>query len=147
METVSEYNNTNENVLKRNTTLTLRSQLSLSNQKKKYKNNYLHLNSLQKNTIDTCETTGISRINSINPSNIPISIASNKKPKGRVAFAPKFRLINYVYYDPKETILKVEENNFKGKKEEKKEDKLELDKKQNIEANDKVIEQCTCLLM
>ena len=49
--------------------------------------------SIQKNN-DTCEMTGISRINSINPANTPQSSSLSKRAKGRVAFAPNFRLIN-----------------------------------------------------
>ena len=146
METITEYQSYEKN-LKKTHTLTLRSHLSLSNQKYKYKKSYLRLDSFQKNN-DTCEMTGISRINSINPTpSTPLSTSPNsKKPKGRVSFAPRFRLINYVYYDPRETIHKSEENKIEEKKSEDEEKiysrpKNESDDKVNIQC------QCTCFLM
>ena len=69
-------------------TIKLKSQLSLSNIKLKYKKKYVHLDSYNKNN-ETCEMTGISRINSINPSNTPLSTSPNRRPKGRLSFASK----------------------------------------------------------
>ena len=144
MESISE-NQSLENILKKSKTLNLKKQLSLSNQKTKYKKQFLRLNSYQKNN-DTCEMTGISRINSINPANTPQSSSPSKRPKGRVAFAPNFRLINYVYFDPKDKVVKEEKIEEKDEKidEGEKEDNT---KREKIEANDKVISLCTCLLM
>ena len=124
--------------------MTLKSHLYLSNLKHKNKKQYYHLDSLQKSN-ETCERTGISRVNSVN--NIALSSCNspNKKPKGRVTFAPKFRLINYIYYDPRETVSK-EENKIDDKDESNKEIKI-INNLQKNKAGDKVTCQCTCLLM
>ena len=107
MEPIKEYQSY-ESSLKKSNSLTLKSKLYASNQRLKYKKQYLRLNSIQKNNNEACEMTGISRINSINHLATSSSSSPRKKPKGRVSFAPKFRLVNYVYYDPKEIICKNE---------------------------------------
>ena len=144
MESISE-NQSFENILKKSKTLNLKKQLSLSNQKTKYKKQFIRLDSYQKNN-DTCEMTGISWINSINPANTPKSSSPNKRPKGRVAFAPNFRLINYVYFDPKDKVVKEEKIEEKDEKMDDGE-KEDNSRKEKIEANDKVTFQCTCHLM
>ena len=144
MESISE-NQSFENILKKSKTLNLKKQLSVINQKTKYKKQFLHLDSLQKIN-DPCEMTGISRINSINQTNTPKSTSPFKRPKGRVAFAPNFRLINYVYFDPKDKVLKEEKIEEKDEKIDEGE-KEDNDKNKKIEANDQVTFQCTCLLM
>ena len=144
MDSISE-NQSFENIVKKNKTLNLKKQLSLSNQKTKYKKQFLRLDSYKKNN-DTCEMTGISRINSINPTNTPKSMSPSKRPKGRVAFAPNFRLINYIYFDPKDKVLKEEKIEEMDEKIDKGEKEFN-DNMKKIQANDKVTFQCTCLLM
>ena len=143
MEPINEYQSYESNLHKSNS-LTLKSKLYISNQKLKYKKQYLRLDSYQKNN-EVCEATGISRINSINPLATSSSASPSRKPKGRVSFAPKFRLVNYVYYDPKEIICKEETEN--EKKDEPKKDKSMNNNQQTNETKDKVTLQCTCLLM
>ena len=145
MEPINEYQSYDENLHKSNS-LTLKSKLYISNQKLKYKKKYLRFDSYQKNN-EVCETTGISRINSINRLATSSSSSPRKKPKGRVSFAPKFRLVNYVYYDPKEIICKNENENENEKKDEAKKDELMNNNYQTNETKDKVTLQCTCLLM
>ena len=144
MEPINEYQSYDENLHKSNS-LTLKSKLYISNQKLKYKKQYLRFDSYQKNN-EVCETTGISRINSINRLATSSSSSPRKKPKGRVSFAPKFRLINYIYYDPKETLYKGENEKEKEKKDEIGKEEL-IKNQQNKETKDKVTLQCTCLLM
>ena len=141
MEPIIEYESSNKK-LKKTHTLTLNSHLSLLNLKSKYKKQYLRINSFQRNN-DTCEQTGISRINSINQTNTSLSASPNKRPKGRVSFAPKFRLINYVYYNPNEIIHKgeTEDENNKIRTE------VKMNNAQKRESTDQVAFQCTCLLM
>ena len=139
MESIPELQ-INSNNLQKRKNLTLRSFLDLSNQKSKYKKQYLHLDSLQKNN-DTCEVTGISRINSITPNNAPISTTPNKRPKFTVSFAPRFRFINYIYYDPEEPIYKEENKNQETIKEEN--EKNDINKNQT----EKINLQCTCYLI
>ena len=79
--------------------------------------------------------------NAVNKSSSP-----NKRPKGRVAFAPNFRLINYVYFDPKDKVVKEEKIEEKDEKMDDGE-KEDNSRKEKIEANDKVTFQCTCHLM
>ena len=145
METIKEYQS-NEIILKKTNTLTLKSQLSLCNQQLKYKNYYrkqfLKSDSYKKSN-DTCENSGLSRINSIINSSSQRQSASTKKPKRTVSFAPRFRLINYIYYDPNEEIHKDVINVIK---EEDKKDESS-NKKEKREANDKVQTQCTCSIM
>ena len=145
MNSITEYESCSGNKLKKTNTLTLKSHLSLNNLKSKYKKNHLRSESFQKYN-ETCEQTGISRINSINQTNTPLSTSPNKRPKGRVCFAPKFRLINYIYYNPNEIIHK--EENEDEKKEIKTEAKINNEQNRQVrEATDKVDFQCTCLLM
>ena len=145
MEVIKE-NQSNENVLRKTSTLTLKSQLSLSNQKLKYKSYYkkqfLKSDSYKKNN-ETCENSDLSRINSIKNSSSQRQSASYKKPKRTVSFAPRYRFINYVYYDPGEEIHK-DANNAIKEEDKKDESSNKLGKK---EANDKVQFQCTCSLM
>ena len=145
MEPIKEYQSY-ESSLKKSNSLTLKSKLYASNQRLKYKKQYLRLNSIQKNNNEACEMTGISRINSINHLATSSSSSPRKKPKGRVSFAPKFRLINYIYYDPKETLYKGENEKEKEKKDEIGKEEL-IKNQQNKETKDKVTLQCTCLLM
>ena len=145
MEVIIESQN-NGNVLRKTNTLTLKSQLSLSNQKLKYKSYYkkqfLKSDSYKKSS-ETCENSGLSRLNSINNSSSQRQSASYKKPKRTVSFAPRYRFINYVYYDPGEEIHKDVINVIK---EEDKKDESSY-KQGKREANDKVQTQCTCSLM
>lgn len=145
MEVIKE-NQSNENVLRKTSTLTLKSQLSLSNQKLKYKSYYkkqsLKSDSYKKNN-ETCETSDLSRINSIKNSSSQRQSATYKKPKRTVSFAPRYRFINYVYYDPGEEIHKDANNAIK--EEDKKDESSNKHGKK--EANDKVQFQCTCSLM
>ena len=141
MESISKLQN--EDIPKKNSIISLKSKLNLSNQKLKYKKQYLRFDSIQKNN-DTCEMTGISRINSINPTtSTPLSTSRNKKPKGRVSFAPKFRLISYIYYDPREVIHKEENKDENINKIINEEIEIIKDK----EDYDKVITLCSCILI
>ena len=150
METITEFQSY-ENNLKKSNTLSLKSHLSLTNRKSKYKKKFLHLDSISKNNNEICEMSGISRINSINQTGTSLSTSPNKKP--RVSFAPKFRLINYVYYDPREAIQKIEETSNEKKDEDNKNKTINININTNHsnikEANDKVNLQCqcTCILM
>ena len=145
MEVIKEYQS-NENALRKTNTLTLKSQLSLSNQKLKYKSYYkkqfLKSDSYKKNN-ETCETSDLSRINSIKNSSSQRQSATYKKRKRTVSFAPRYRFINYVYYDPGEEIHKDANNAIK--EEDKKDESSNKHGKK--EANDKVQFQCTCSLM
>ena len=112
MESITKFQAYQEN-LEKNNVKSLKSHLILSNQKFKYQNyitkkQYLHSDSYKKSN-ESGDITGISRISSMTPSSSQLQV-TNKKPKGRVSFAPKYRLINYIYYDPKEVILKGENN-------------------------------------
>ena len=145
MEVITEYQS-NENTLRKTNTLTLKSQLSLSNQKLKYKSYYkkqFFKSDSYKKSNETCENSGLSRINSINNSSSQRHSASYKKPKRTVSFAPRYRFIDYVYYDPGEQIHKDVINAIK---EEDKKDESSS-KQEKREANDKVQTQCTCSLM
>ena len=142
MEPITEFQ-TYENNIKKNKNLTLKSQLYLFNNKLKSKKRYMHLDSYHKNN-ETCEMSGTSRINSISNSNTPLSTSPNKKAKGRVSFAPKYKLISYVYYNPNENIIK-EENKDDNKDEKEDKEKAEINHKNKT--TDKVAFQCTCLII
>ena len=146
MESITKFQAYQENSEKNNVK-SLKSHLILSNQKFKYQNyitkkQYLHSDSYKKSN-ESEDMTGISRISSMTPSSSQLQV-TNKKPKGRVSFAPKYRLINYIYYDPKEVILK-EENNIIKEEEIKKDENIDIHKKNEL--TDKVAFQCTCSLM
>ena len=139
---------TNENKLKKTNTLTLKSCLSLSNQKLKTKNyytkkSYFHTDSYKKGS-ESGEYAGLTRINSMTASGVSQLPTTNKKPKGRVCFAPKYRLIDYVYYNPNSVIIK-EENNIINEEEVKKDENNDV--RQKNEAKDKVEAQCSCFVM
>ena len=68
-------------------------------------------------------------------SNTQLVLVSNKKPKRNVSFAPNYRLIKYINYNPKEAILKNNVNN------EENDEKNEKKKEDNI-----VCFHCTCIL-
>ena len=131
MESITE-SHINKCDLTKSKILLLKNQLSPSNQKIKYKKKYLHLDSIQTNN-DICEMTKISRINSINTNVIPFSSSPNKRPKWRVSFAPRYKFITYINYDPKDIVLKE-----KSKKENKgiiKEEKEEKEEKESKKKN------------
>ena len=133
MENVQEYKNSEKNI-KRSSTLPLYSTLLLSNPKSKYKTKKLYrVNSLQKIN-ESSENSGLTRINSM-ISNTQLVLVSNKKPKRKVCFAPNYRLIKYINYNPKEAILKNNVNNEENNEnnEKKKEDNT-------------VCFHCTCML-
>ena len=133
MENVQEYKNSEKNI-KRSSTLPLYSTLLLSNPKSKYKTKKLYrVNSLQKIN-ESSENSGLTRINSM-ISNTQLVLVSNKKPKRKVCFAPNYRLIKYINYNPKEAILKNNVNN------EENDEKNEKKKEDNI-----VCFHCTCIL-
>ena len=133
MENEQEYKNSEKNI-KRSSTLPLYSTLLLSNPKSKYKTKKLYrVNSLQKIN-ESSENSGLTRINSM-ISNTQLVLVSNKKPKRKVCFAPNYRLIKYINYNPKEAILKNNVNNEENNEnnEKKKEDNT-------------VCFHCTCML-
>ena len=147
MESITESQK-NKNELPKSKLLSLKSQLELSNQKFKYKKQYLRLDSFQKNN-DASETTRISRIDSNNTNILSLSTPANKRHKWRVSFAPKYRFINYIYYNPNDIIFKeATKSENKGIiKEEKEEEKESVKNRQKIEELDKVNFHCSCSLM
>ena len=136
-----------EKILQKSSTLPLYTNLILPTQKSKYKEKKLfRFNSIQKNN-ETSENTCLTRVNTINRSNLQLVTVSGKKPKGRVAFAPKYRLINYIDFDPKESILKTNNiNNINSNKDEENNEKEKNEKNKKKEPND-VTFQCTCILI
>ena len=108
---MAEELETQAKTIKRSSTLPLYSPLLLLNQKTKYKNKKIyHYNSSQKIN-ENSETSGLTRINTNNHSNAQIISLKGKKPKGRVTFAPSYRLINYINYNPKDSIHINDKNN------------------------------------
>ena len=146
METIKEYQSY-ESRIKEYNSLSLKSKLYLSkkNKIKNQKQYFIHLNSIHKT--NTCEITSGSQINSI--SNLGLSFStstsSKKKLKGRVNFAPRYRFIDYIYYDPRETIRKEEKQN-EIKEEVKKEEKI-YDNLHKKEEEDKIVCNCICSIM
>ena len=124
---------TPEKIVQRNS-VPLYSTIFLSNLKSKYKiKKICTFNSLSKNNEST-ETSGLTRINSNNFSNIQLVSLSNRKQKKKVSFAPPYRLVNYIYFDPKKSVF----NNNEGENE-------ENDGKKN-ETN-AVCAHCTCIII
>ena len=68
-------------------------------------------------------------------SNTQLVLVSKKKPKRKVCFAPNYRLIKYINYNPKESILKNNVNN------EENDENNEKKKEDNT-----VCFHCTCIL-
>jgi len=124
--------------LRRSSTLPSYTALLLSNPKSKYKSKkLLRFNSIQKIN-ESSETSNLTRINSINRSNKQLVSATMNKPKGRVTFAPNFRLIKYIDFNPNESILK---NNFNFRETE------EIKEINERKEEDKVVcLQCTCII-
>ena len=144
MESVTE-SQINKSDLPKPKILTFKYQLSLSNKKLQYKNQYFRLDSLQKNN-DTSEMTGISKKNSINTNNIPLSTSPNKRPKWRVSFTP---FVDYIDYDPNDIIFKekIKSQNTEIIKVEKKKERKSIKYKPKNENSNQVNFQCTCFLM
>ena len=122
VQNIQEYKDfkTPEKILQRNSSLPLYSTLFLSNLKSKYKIKKIYrFNSLSKN--ESTETSGLTRINSNNFSNMQLVNISNKKPKKKVSFVPSYRLVNYIYFDPKKSVFNndINEENDGNKNEEK----------------------------
>ena len=133
-------------VVKRIPTSAFNSPILLLNKKWNYKNRvFNHCNSLQ--TInESSEISGLTRINSMNRSNPRLPSLLSKKTKGRVTFAPSYRLIKIIDYNPKEIIngdnnnnKNNNKNNYKNENKNKKYDK-------KYEQNSVCI-QCTCILI
>ena len=114
MEVIDKFK-TPEKTLERTTSLPLYTTLLLSNQKSKYKRKISRINSIQKIN-ESSETSGLTRINSINRSNNQLI---SERSKRRVTFAPSYRLVSYVNFNPNQSILKTNdktgENNEKSK--------------------------------
>ena len=148
MESVTE-SQINKSDLSKPNILTFKYQLSLSNKKLQYKKQYLRLDSFHKNN-DTCEMTRISKQNSINTNNLPLSTYPNKRQKLRVSFTP---FINYIDYDPKDIIFKkkIKGENKEIIKEKKKKEREKVKEsikyKPRNEKSNLVNFQCTCFLM
>ena len=154
METIKEYQSY-ETRIKQYNTLTLKSKLYLSKQIKNQKQYFLQMDSLHKTytnkinkankTNDTCEITGASNVNSISNTGLSIPTSPTKKFKGRVNFAPRYKLVNYIYYDPRETVCK-EVKKEEIKEESNKSIKID-DNVKKKEEEDKNICLCSCLIM
>ena len=113
MEVINKFK-TPEKTLERTSSLPLYSTLLLSNQKSKYKRKISRINSIQKINEST-ETSGLTRINSINRSNNQLI---SERSKRRVTFAPSYKLVSYVNFNPNQSIFKTNdktgENNEKS---------------------------------
>ena len=113
MEVIDKFKTPEKNLV-RTTSLPLYSTLLLSNQKSKYKRKISRINSIQKIN-ESSETSGLTRINSINRSNNQLI---SERSKRRVTFAPSYRLVSYVNFNPNQSILKTNdktgENNEKS---------------------------------
>ena len=138
-----------EKILQKSSTLPLYTNVILPTQKSKCKEKkLLRFNSIQKIN-ETSENSCLTRVNTMNRSNLQLVTVSGKKPKGRVSFAPKYRLINYIDFDPKESVLKT--NNINNINDNKEEENKEKEKNEKNEKNKKkelnnVTFQCTCIL-
>ena len=104
MEVIDKFKTPEKNLV-RTTSLPLYSTLLLSNQKSKYKRKISRINSIQKIN-ESSETSGLTRINSINRSNNQLI---SERSKRRVTFAPSYRLVSYVNFNPNQSILKTNE--------------------------------------
>ena len=119
--------------IKRSSTLPLYTTLILS-EKSKYKSRKLcRVYSLPKIN-ENSETSGLTRINTSNKSNAQLISISGKKPKMKVSFAPSDKFVDYIYYNPKESIVK---NNDDDENEE-----INPKNEQNT-----VCLHCTCLII
>ena len=138
-----------EKILQKSSTLPLYTNVILPTQKSKCKEKkLLHFNNIQKIN-ETSENSCLTRVNTMNRSNLQLVTVSGKKPKGRVSFAPKYRLINYIDFDPKESVLKTNNiNNINSNKEEenKEKEKNEKNEKNKKKELNNVAFQCTCIL-
>ena len=135
---------TQEKNIKRNNSLPLYTLLLNQNQKSKYRNKKLyHCGSLQKIN-ENSEISGLTRINTMNRSNGQINSISAKKQKGKVTFAPKYRLINYIEFDPKDSILNNTNIKIDNEQNEKKEqyERNKIKNEENI-----VCFHCSCILI
>ena len=133
MENIEEFKEfkTPEKIVQRNS-LPLYSTLFLSNLKSKYKIKKIYrFNSLSKN--ESTDISGLTRINSNTFSNIQLVSISNRKPKKKVSFAPSYRLVNYIYFDPKKSVFNNNDDNE------------ENDERKN-ETN-AVCAHCTCIII
>ena len=94
--------------IRRSVTLPLYTALLLSNPKSKYKNKkFFRFNSLQKIN-ESSDNSNLTRINSISRSNNQLitTTSNTRRSKGRVTFAPNFRLIKYIDFNPSESVFK-----------------------------------------
>ncbi len=133
-EDIRKLNSQNsKKILSRNSSLPLYTRLILSNPKSKYgRKETIYYKNIPKN-YESSEFSYLTRVNSINNSNIKLS---GNKSKVRVSFLPNSKLVSYIDYNPKESIYKNntinEEDNEKEKNEKKEQNKANL--------------QCTCIL-
>ena len=138
-----------EKILQKSSTLPLYTNVILPTQKSKCKEKkLLHFNNIQKIN-ETSENSCLTRVNTMNRSNLQLVTVSGKKPKGRVSFAPKYRLINYIDFDPKESVLKTNNiNNINSNKDEENKEKDKNEKNEKIKKKElnNVAFQCTCIL-
>ena len=113
MEEIDKFK-TPEKTLQKTNSLPLYTTLFLYNQKSKYKKKISRFDSLNKNQ-ETSET--LTRINSINPSNIQ---SISERPKRRVSFAPSYKLVSYINFNPNQSIFKTNDKDeeINGKNEE-----------------------------
>ena len=130
---MAEELETQTKCIKRSSTLPLYSPLLLLSQKAKYKAKKLYNYNINHKINENSDTSGLTQINTINHSNAQIISLTGKKPKGRVTFAPSYRLINYIDYNPRESIHKKDNNQNQMNE-------------QNLNEPNTVCFHCTCIL-
>lgn len=119
--------------------------LSEQKVKTKKKNNLKSLIKMKSLPVSDSANSGSTPLGSTNISNImPTTISPSRPRRKRVSFVPNYKLVNYVYYNPKDPIEdeKIEE------KEEYKLEELDKTKKDNEKDRTVIKEnvQCTCII-
>ena len=129
---MAEELETQDKAIKRSSTLPLYPPILQLNQKTKYKSKTLYHYNNNRRINENSDNSGLTQINTVNHSNAQIISLYAKKPKARVTFAPSYRLIKYIDYNPGESI----HNNYKK------------NNKQNNRINEPntVCLHCTCIL-
>ena len=129
----------------------------LSNQSKKLKNRSCYYQFPKNNVINHLNSLSFTDISNIS-TNCPLEMSSsnfhrigsitNKKKKKIVTFKPNFNLVEKIFFDPTEPIVKINpETKYLIPNDIEKKKKIELEKiqiEENIE--DKLNTNCTCLI-
>ena len=138
--------NTPEKGLKRSATLPKYTTIIRLELKSKYKEKKLFRNYSNQKFNENLDKSCITRANTTNLSNAQVVQVSAKKPKGRVKFAPDFKLVKHIDFNPIEPIY--EDNNNKNKEviNKEKKDKKNEEKKEEIKKASNVTFQCTCII-